>query len=196
MRVTAIEYGHAFVRVNRARRICRATSPRYFGKLSFPRRVDNRNVAAPIFVAIASVPRMGVDFCTRFDNTSVERLYLRLTAFQFSFTIFFIETVFSSSFFCHTTITAETTRVSANAVQTGLDTYSYLLVLLRRSNDRGPADRSDDQSIKLPSKTHFPCDLSLPFIFRPFAAFVTALSVRTKMHGMCENRSKTLELRQ
>lgn len=99
MRVTAIEYGHAFVRVNRARQICRATSPRYFGKLSFPRRVDNRNVAAPIFVAIASVPRMGVDFCTRFDNTSVERLYLRLTAFQFSFTIFFFETVFSSSFF-------------------------------------------------------------------------------------------------
>lgn len=110
MRVTAIEYGHAFVRLNRARQIRRATSPRYFGKLSFPRRVDNRNVAAPIFVAIASVPRMGVDFCTRFDDTSsVEGLYLRLT--EVSFTIFFFETV-TMSLFCRATITAETIRIS------------------------------------------------------------------------------------
>lgn len=96
-----------------------------------------------------------------------------LSKFEFSFTVFFFETV-SSFFSCHTTITAETTWVSrtldqqrpltmhlANAIQTDLGTRSYLLVPLRQSNDRSLTDRSDDQSIKLPSKTHFRRDPSL-----------------------------------
>lgn len=73
----------------------------------------------------------------------------------------------------------------ANGIQTDLGTYSYLLTPHRRSNDRRLTDRSDDQSAKLPSKTHFQCDPPLPasstfYIPSIRASFVVALSARTR----------------
>lgn len=87
----------------------------------------------------------------------------------------------------------------ANGIQTDLGTYSYLLTPHRRSNDRRLTDRSDDQSAKLPSKTHFRCDLPLPasstfYIPSIRASFVVVLSARTR-NSVCPSTIGTKKSR-